>query len=153
MLQFIDSDDKWRKCLLIDSDEEGTADFIKIDYLTEKYKTHHADKKLQDDFEEIEDGISCTHSAAPSKFEATSIAVDANDEARSPISPSTVASTAPSIHESTSDALSANEAEQSTISQRVPQPTTTTTQLDHKTRRQGQGYRRRTTCLQQRDEV
>jgi hypothetical protein len=107
--QFIDSDDKWRKCLLIDSDEEGAADFIKIDYLTEKYKTHHANKKLQDDFEEIEDVISCTHSAAPSKFEATSIVVGANDEARSPISPNTVASTAPGKSASILDASCANE--------------------------------------------
>jgi hypothetical protein len=107
--QFIDSDDKWRKCLLIDSDEEGTADFIKIDYLTEKYKTHHANKKLQDDFKEIEDGISCTHSAAPSKFESTSIAADANDEARSHSPPNTVASTAPGKSASILDASCANE--------------------------------------------
>jgi hypothetical protein len=76
--------------LLIDSDEEATTDFIKIDYLTERTKTHHANKKLQDDFKEIKDGISCTQSAAPSKLESTSIAADANDEARSHISPSTL---------------------------------------------------------------
>jgi hypothetical protein len=45
--QFIDSDDKCRKCLLIDSDEEGTADFIKIDYLAEKYRTHHANESYR----------------------------------------------------------------------------------------------------------
>ena len=109
MPQFVRSDDKLRKCLLIDSDEEGTTDFIKIDYLTEKYKKHHADKKLQDDFEEIEDGISCTHSAAPSKFEATWITVDAFDEARSHISQNTVACPAPGKSASILDASCANE--------------------------------------------
>jgi hypothetical protein len=84
---------------------------VKIDYLTQNYRTHHANEKLQDDSKVIKDGVSCTNSAAPSKLEATSIAADASDEARSPIPPSTVASTAPSIRESTSDALSANEAE------------------------------------------
>jgi hypothetical protein len=128
--QFIDSDDKWRRCLLTHSDEEGTGDFVKIDYLAQNYRTHHANKKLQGDSKEIEDGISCANSAAPSKLEATSITVDANDEARSYIPPSTIASTAPSIHESTSDALSAKEAGQSNISLRVPQSTTTTIQLD-----------------------
>jgi hypothetical protein len=73
--QFSDNDDKWRKCLLIDSDEEGTADFAKINYLTENYRTHHANEQLQNGFHETEDGISCTNS------EATSIAVDARDEA------------------------------------------------------------------------
>jgi hypothetical protein len=58
--------------------------------------------------------------------------VGANDEARSSVPRSTVTSTAPSTHESTSDALSANEAERSIISQRVPQPTTTTTKLNDK---------------------
>jgi hypothetical protein len=125
---------------------------VKTDCLTEKCRTPYANKKLQDDSKEIEDGISCTNSAAPSKLEATSIAVGANDEARSPISPSTVASTAPSIHESTSDALSANETEKynmhpyphsselpqakaswiNATTTATPQPTTTTTQLDDK---------------------
>jgi hypothetical protein len=125
--QFIDSDDNWRKCLLIE-------------------------EKLQDDSEEIKDGINCANSAAPSKLEATSIVVGANDEARSPFSPSTVASTAPSIRESTSDALRANKAEKYNIhpythsselpqakaslinatTTATPQPTTTTTQLNDK---------------------
>jgi hypothetical protein len=105
---------------------------VNIDYLAQNYRTHHANEKLQDDFEKVEDGISCANSAARSKLEATSIAVGANDEARSSVPLSTVASTAPSIRESTSDALSASEAEQSIISQRMPQSTTATTQLDDK---------------------
>ena len=35
--QFVDSDDKWRECLLIDSDEEVTTDVIEIEHLAEKY--------------------------------------------------------------------------------------------------------------------
>jgi hypothetical protein len=130
--QFIDGDDKWRKCLLIDSDEEGAGDCMKIDYLAQNYWMRHANKKLQDDSEGVEDGIGCADSVAPRKLEATSIAEGANDEARSIVPLGTVASTAPSIQESTSDALSANEAEQSTIFQRISQPTTPTTQLKDK---------------------
>jgi hypothetical protein len=78
--------------------------------------------------------------------------VGANDEARSPISPSTVASTAPSIQESISDALSANETGKYNIhpyphiselpqakaslinatTTATPQPTSTTTQRNDK---------------------
>jgi hypothetical protein len=90
--------------LLIDSDEEVTTDVIKIDYLTEKYKTYHADKRMQDDFKETKDGVRYTQSAAPSKLESIPIAADANDEARPHVPPSTVASSAPGMSASTQDA-------------------------------------------------
>jgi hypothetical protein len=128
--QFIDDDDKWRKRLLVDADEEGTGDFVKIDYPTQNYRMRHANEKLQDDSKGVRDGIGRADSAAPSKLEATSIVAGANDEARSIVPLGTIASIAPSMLESTSDALCANEAERPTISQCISQPTTTTTQLN-----------------------
>jgi hypothetical protein len=39
--QFVDIDEKWRECLLINPDEEVITEVMKIEYLTEEYKTHH----------------------------------------------------------------------------------------------------------------
>jgi hypothetical protein len=114
MPQFIssdnDDDDQWWRCLPNDSDDDGTGDFLKIDYLTQSYRRHHAEKKSKDDSTGCNDGNGCADSAAPSKLETTSTAVGANDEARSIVPPGSFASTAPSKLESTSSALVANKA-------------------------------------------
>jgi hypothetical protein len=122
-----DDDDQWWKCFPNDSDDDGTGEFLKIDYLTQSYRTYHATTKSKDDSTGCNDGNGCADSAAPSKLEPTSSAVGANDEARSIVPQGSFASIAPSKLESISSALDADEAGQPIISQCISQSTTTTT--------------------------